>query len=85
MKVTVHTLIKNEQRWIWYALLSVLDYVDEIIVWDTGSTDDTVSLVESIKSKKIKLKQIEVKTPEAHTAARQQMLENTDSDWAMIS
>jgi glycosyltransferase involved in cell wall biosynthesis len=84
MKVTVHTLIKNEQRWIWYALLSVLDYVDEIMVWDTGSTDDTVSLVESIKSTKIKLIQIEVKTPEAHTAARQQMLENTDSDWIMI-
>jgi len=84
MKITAHTLIKNEQCWIWYALLSVLDYVDEIMVWDTGSTDDTVALVQSIKSPKIKLKQITVKTPEDHTAARQKMLQETDSDWIMI-
>jgi glycosyltransferase involved in cell wall biosynthesis len=84
MKVTAHTLIKNEQRWIWYALKSVEPLVDEILVWDTGSTDATVAVVKSFPSAKIKFKQLPVVTPEGHTAARQQMLEATDSDWILI-
>lgn len=84
MKITAHTLIKNEERWIWFALHSVLDHVDEIMVWDTGSTDRTVSLVKSIPSPKIKLRQIQVSTPQEHTDARAAMLKNTSADWILI-
>jgi glycosyltransferase involved in cell wall biosynthesis len=84
MKITAHTLIKNESRWIWFALQSVLDCVDEIMVWDTGSTDNTIDIVQSIKSPKIKLKSIGSVDPVGHTQARQDMLDATDSDWILI-
>lgn len=83
-KIVAHTLVKNEQRWIWYVLMSVLDFVDEIMVWDTGSTDDTVSVVKSISSPKIKLRQIKVSSPEDHTAARNAMLKDTRADWLLV-
>lgn len=83
-KITVHTLVKNEQCWIWFALMSVLDFVDEIMVWDTGSADKTVEIVKTISSPKIKLKEIGPVDAVSHTAARQQMLEETDSDWILI-
>lgn len=84
MKIVAHTIVKNEQNWIWYSLNSVLDYVDEIMVWDTGSTDSTVDIIKSISSPKIKLKQIDNIDPDSYTNARQAMLENTTADWLMI-
>lgn len=54
MKITVHTLVKNEARFIWYSLMSVIKYVDRVRIWDTGSTDGTLEIIEEI-----------AKTPEA--------------------
>lgn len=54
-KIIVHCLVKNEERFIWYALQSVLPYVDKIMIWDTGSTDNTLRIIKSIKSEKISL------------------------------
>ena len=51
--IWANCLIKNEERWVWYALQSVLPYVDKILVWDTGSTDNTVEIIKTIKSNKI--------------------------------
>ena len=36
--LTVHMVVKNEDRFIWYALNSVLPYVDKVIIFYTGST-----------------------------------------------
>lgn len=83
-KITVNTLIRNEQRWIWYALMSVIDLVDEIIVWDTGSSDDTIKIIETINSPKIKFSQKGVVDPDSHTKLRQEMLSNSDCDWLLI-
>lgn len=86
-KIVVHLLIKNEERFIWYAINSVLPHVDQIMVWDTGSTDDTLKIVESIKSDKIKLKKLSSVDALSHTATRQKMLDETDKkkfDWLMI-
>ena len=85
LKIIAHALVKNESRWIWYSLMSVLDVVDEIMVWDTGSTDNTVEIIKSIKNPKIKFKQVELgNDPLAHTQLRQRMLEETTGDWLMI-
>ncbi len=84
MKIVAHTIIKNEQNWIWYSLNSVLDYVDEIMVWDTGSTDSTIDIVKSISSPKIKLHQVKDIDPNSFTQARQKMLEATHADWLMV-
>ena len=48
MSVWVHTLVKNEERYIWYSVMSVIDYIDKILIWDTGSTDKTVDIIKEI-------------------------------------
>lgn len=85
-KIIVHCLIKNEERFIWYALKSVLPYVDKIMVWDTGSTDNTVVIIKSIKSNKISLKLLGSVNAIQHTKLRQQMLDQTPNGytWLMI-
>lgn len=85
-KIIVHLLVKNEERFIWYGINSVLPFVDKIMVWDTGSTDDTVKIVKSIKSPKISFKEVGSVDAETFTAIRQQMLDETPSeyDWVLM-
>ena len=46
MKISVSMIVRNERSCIAKALNSVSD-ADEIIVCDTGSTDDTVEIAET--------------------------------------
>ena len=82
-KIVTHTIIRNEQRFVWYALMSMLDYVDEMLVWDTGSTDRTPEIVESIDSPKIKFRRLGKVTADEFTTVSQQMLEKTVGDWVI--
>lgn len=82
--VSAHIIVKNEQNWIWYAVMSVIDYVDELLVWDTGSTDRTVDVVKSISHPKLKLREYHQTNPAEFTLLRQQMLESTGCDWILI-
>lgn len=82
-KVVAHCLIKNEARWIWFALMSVIDYADAILVWDTGSTDRTVEIVKTISSPKIKFRQYGAVDEQGFTTAHQQMLNQTQTDWLL--
>lgn len=77
-------LVLNEENWVWYALISVIDYLDKILVWDTGSTDKTVQIIKSIKSSKIEFKEYGLVTPETFADARQKMLEATKADWLFL-
>lgn len=54
-KITALMLVKNEEQWVWYALNSVLPSVDQVIVFDTGSTDRTVAIINRLNSPKIRL------------------------------
>lgn len=85
-KVVVHVLVKNEEVWIWYALMSVLDEVDEIMVWDTGSTDNTVKIIKSIDSPKIKFRQSsETNNETDHSQIRTLMIsESAKYDWMLV-
>lgn len=84
MKIVAHTLLKNAPRFGWFAINSVIDYVDEIIVWDTGSTDDTLRIIKSINHPKLKFKEIGPVDENSFTRARQKMLEETQADWILI-
>lgn len=87
MKIWVHSLVKNEERYIWYSLMSVIRYVDRVLVWDTGSTDRTVEIIDEIKKRfpdKISFKQIGDIDPYKFTKVRQEMLDATDSDWFIV-
>lgn len=85
-KIIVHCLIQNEENFIWYALNSVLPYVDKIMVWDTGSTDKTLKIVKSIKSPKISFKSFKNISLQGFSNLRQQMLDESSKkyDWLMI-
>ncbi len=82
--IWVNCLIKNEERWLWYGINSVLPYVDKILVWDTGSTDKTVEIIKAIKNKKISFKEIGEVSKNEYGQVRQEMLEQTKSDWVWI-
>lgn len=79
-----HCLVRNEECWIWYAINSVIDYLDKIIVWDTGSTDKTVQIIKLLKNPKISFKEFGPVTPETFAEARQEMLEETKADWLFL-
>ncbi len=81
MKISAHVLIKNEENFIWFAINSILDYVDEVLVWDNGSKDKTVSIIESIKSSKIKFRDV---SKIRFEKARQEMIDDTKADWIFL-
>lgn len=83
MKIYAHCLVKNEENFIWYSVASVINYVDKVLIWDNGSTDNTVQIIEELKNKwpsKISFKNFSGKVSEA----RQQMLDETDADWFIV-
>ena len=83
MKITAHVLIKNEENFVWYSIMSVINYVDEILIWDTGSTDKTIDILNKINSKKIIFKKIKLEKFD-EGIIRQQMLDETNSDWFIV-
>lgn len=85
MKIVGHCLVKDEERFIWYAINSVIDYLDEIMVWDTGSKDRTIEIIELIKNSnpKVTTKLFKVGEKEIQNI-RQMMLEETNGDWIFI-
>lgn len=85
-RIIAHCLIRNEERWIWYSVRSLLPYVDKIMIWDMGSTDKTIDILKTIKSNKVDLKIINNPIESKFTEYRQQMLDSTKSkfDWLMI-
>lgn len=84
MKVTAHTLVKNEDYWVWYAIQSVLPFVDQIIIFDTGSSDRTVDLIKSIKSPKIIFEEKGPTDAVGLVKLRQEQLDRTKTDWFLI-
>lgn len=82
--LTVHCVVKNEQKWIWYAICSVLDIADKILIFDTGSTDKTVEIIKSIKSKKIIFEQKGEVSAKSLVDLRRQQLKMTKTEWFLI-
>lgn len=88
MKLTAHMLIKNEERWVWFAIKAILPYVDSLIVFDTGSTDKTLEIIHLI-SQQESGKKIKVWSKPAHSrsdlvALRQEMVNLTQTDWFLL-
>lgn len=87
MKIWAHTVFKNEERWLWYSVTSVIDSVDKLLLWDAGSTDRSWEIACLLKEKygdKIEIKKYGDTTPESFTKLRQDMLDVTKSDWFIV-
>lgn len=82
--ISAHMIVKNEDRWVWFAIQSVLPYVDEFLITDTGSTDQTLDILKSINSPKIKLSFIKAETPSVITKIRNDQLKASAYPWVWI-
>ncbi len=82
--ITVHTIVKNEEKWIWYALMSVTEYVDKILVYDTGSTDKTVKIIKTISDPKVVFEEKGPVDRVGLVKLRQEQLERTQTDWFLL-
>ncbi|WP_337872164.1 glycosyltransferase family 2 protein, partial [Ignavibacterium sp.] len=50
-KITLSMIVKNEERYLEDCLNSVKNVFDEIIIVDTGSTDNTLKIAEKFNAK----------------------------------
>jgi glycosyltransferase involved in cell wall biosynthesis len=86
-RITAHVIVRNDEAFVGYAIRSVIDYVDTVLVFDTGSTDGTVAVVRQIQEQhpeKVVLEEKGVADLARHTALRQEMLDRTVTEWFMI-
>jgi glycosyltransferase involved in cell wall biosynthesis len=84
MKLTVHCLVRDEDQWIWYALNSILPFADKILIYDTGSIDKTLEIIERIQSPKIILTKKIASSRQDLVTYRQEQLANTSTEWFML-
>lgn len=77
-------VVKNEDRFIWYALASVLPFAHQILVTDTGSTDRTISCIESFHDDSIVLTRKQIRQAADIGAIRQEQIDKTRTDWLWI-
>ncbi len=81
------TIVKNEDRYLWFSIVSVIDYLDKILIWDTDSTDNTIKIINELKKRypeKIVFEKIGPVDEKKFTQMRQAMLDKTKSDWIFI-
>lgn len=85
--IVAHILVKNEANFIWYSVMSILNFVDKVMLWDTGSSDGTLEIINEIikedKRKKIIFKKLNLGFFD-EGQVRQQMLDETKSDWFIV-
>lgn len=85
--LTAHCIVKNEENFVWYAIKSVIDFSDKIIVFDTGSTDKTVEIIQGLVREfpdKIIFEEKGECDKKRHTELRQEMVEKTTTSWFLI-
>jgi hypothetical protein len=87
MSLWAHTLVKNEERYLWYSVMSVINYVDRILIWDTGSTDKTNNIIKEIQKRyprKVDFEEVGEVDINQFTVVRQKMLNISKCDWVII-
>lgn len=84
--ITVHTIVKNEERFIKAALVSALALKDvgRAFVWDTGSSDRTVQEILSIKDSRIEFIQKGNVSRKQLVLLREEQLRMTESPWILL-
>ncbi|MGL4913798.1 MAG: glycosyltransferase [Romboutsia sp.] len=77
--LSVCMIVKNEEKNINRCLQSIKHIADEVIIVDTGSTDETVSI-----AKKFGAKVIDVEWTNDFSQARNISLENATKNWILV-
>ncbi len=88
MKVSAHVMVKNEYRFLWYSVMSIIDHVDRVLLWDTGSTDGTIEIIQEIVKAPESKGKVYFKNhlvdPFDEQLVRQQMLDSDTSEWFLV-
>lgn len=87
--ITGHMVVKNEDRWIWFAIMSVIEFLDKLIIFDTGSIDNTNKIIEEILENEVYRNKIEYRkignvTSEEFHKVRQEQIDMTSTDYFMV-
>lgn len=83
-KVSLFMIVKNEEKNLKDCLDSIKNHVDEMIILDTGSTDDTVEIAESLGAKVYTSSQFDANTlieDFDFSRARNEALRHATGDW----
>lgn len=78
-------IVKDEDKWIWYAINSVLPHVDLFLIFDTGSQDKTVEIIKSIKNPKIIFEEKGKANPLEMVSLRNEQIKHTKTEWFMLA
>lgn len=73
--------VYNEEKFIRYALDSCIDWVDEVVIVDGGSKDETLAIMESYRSPKITVYHED--NPPMFHINKQKAIERAKSDWIL--
>lgn len=87
MSICAHSLVKNEERYLWFSVMSIIEHVDQVLLWDTGSTDGSVEIEKLLQKRfpdKIKVRFFNNVDKNEFTKLRQKMLEETKADWVIL-
>lgn len=76
--LTLSMIVKNEEKFLAGCLDSVKDVVDEIVIVDTGSTDNTLKIAESFNAKIFNFNWMD-----DFSAARNFALDKSSGDWVL--
>lgn len=82
--LTAMMIVCNEECWVRQAVLSVIEFVDKIIIYDTGSRDKTVEIIKKITSPKISLTEFGYVTYKKMVDLRNKQLNECQTDWFLI-
>src|SRR3989338_8280401 len=77
--ISLCMLAKNEEKYLEQCLDSVKEFVDEIIIIDTGSADKTKGI-----AKKFGAKIYDFKWQDDFSAARNESLKHATKDWILV-
>lgn len=83
-EITAHIVAKNEDIFLWYSIASIINYVDKVIIFDTGSTDKTVQIIKSFKSSKIEFEEKGDVDARELVSLRQEQIEKTKTNWFWV-
>lgn len=78
--VTAQMVVKNEERFVWFAVAAVLPFVRRFLITDTGSTDQTWQILKSFTSSKITLR----RSKKSVVEVRQEQLRQTKTPWFLL-
>src|SRR3989338_2629501 len=82
--ITACMIVKNEDRFVLYSIASVIGFVDRFIIFDTGSSDNTVKIIKGIKSPKIIFRQKSAGSGGKLAVLRQEQADLVKNGWVWI-